>query len=187
MPRGIAEKHDLNTMLLPNTASPLGSIQNPATGANQTLRGNLALVNSPEYHSRYDDSSHYNLFAPSVGLAYQLFRRNVIRAGYTLAYLPNDTGVPSPTITPITVQTTPVLGTLSNPFPADNEWYSSAADRPESRLQRLHSRREHQWASAKCPLSLCTAMELQYPAGAQSKFRVAGRLHGIQRHASETY
>ena len=117
MPRGIAEKHDLNTMLLPNTASPLGSIQNPATGANQTLRGNLALVNSPEYHSRYDDSSHYNLFAPSVGLAYQLFRRNVIRAGYTLAYLPNDTGVPSPTITPITVQTTPVLGTLSNPFP----------------------------------------------------------------------
>ena len=117
MPRGIAEKHDLNTMLLPNTASPLGSIQNPATSANQTLGGNLVLVNSPEYHSRYDDSSHYNLFAPSVGLAYQLFRRNVIRAGYTLAYLPNDTGVPSPTITPITVQTTPVLGTLSNPFP----------------------------------------------------------------------
>ena len=117
MPRGIAEKHDLNTMLLPNTASPLGSIQNPATGANQTLRGNLALVNSPEYNSRFDDSSHYNLFAPSVGLAYQLFKRNVIRAGYTLAYLPYDTGVPSPTITPITVQTTPVLGTLSNPFP----------------------------------------------------------------------
>jgi hypothetical protein len=117
MPRGIAENHDLNTMLLPNVVSPLGSIPNPATGANQTLQGNLVLVNSPQYSSRFDDSSHYNLFAPSVGLAYQLFRHNVMRAGYSLAYLPYDTGVPSPTITPITVQTTPVLGTLSNPFP----------------------------------------------------------------------
>jgi Carboxypeptidase regulatory-like domain len=117
MPRGTAEKHDLNTMLLPDVASPLGSIQNPATGTHQALRGNLALVNSSQYHSRHDDSSHYNLFAPSVGLAYRLFPGNVIRGGYTLAYLPNDTFVPSPTITPITIQTTPVLGTLSNPFP----------------------------------------------------------------------
>jgi len=117
IPGGFAEKHDLNTMLLPDTPSPLGSIVNPVTGSAQALRGNLVLVNSPQYPSRYDDSSHYNLFAPSVGLAYRVLPRIVLRTGYTLAYLPNDTGAPSPTSTPITFATTPVLGTLSNPFP----------------------------------------------------------------------
>lgn len=117
IPGGFAEKHNLNTMLLPNIASPLGSVVNPATGTTQALHGNLALVDSPQYSSRHDDSTHLNLFAPSVGLAYEVLPRTVLRAGYTLAYLPNDTGVPSPTITPITLQITPVLGTLSNPFP----------------------------------------------------------------------
>jgi hypothetical protein len=117
IPGGFAEKHDLNTMLLPNTPSPLGSIINPVTGSTQVLQGNLVLVNSAQYPSRYDDSSHYNLFAPSVGLAYRLFPRTVVRTGYTMAYLPNDTAAPSPTFTPITFATTPVLGTLSNPFP----------------------------------------------------------------------
>jgi Carboxypeptidase regulatory-like domain len=117
IPSGFLEKHDLNTMLLPGAPSPLGSIANPATGGSQALHGNLVLVNSPSYSSRYDDSSHYNLFAPSIGLAYRLFSHTVLRSGYSLAYLPNDTGSPSPTVTPITLQTTPVTGTLSNPFP----------------------------------------------------------------------
>ena len=117
LPRGFLEKHDLNTMLLPNVTSPLGSIVNPATGASQSLHGNLVLVNTPAYPSRYDDASRYNLLAPSVGLAYSLFHNTVLRSGYSLGYLPNDTGSPSPTVTPITLQTTPVTGTLSNPFP----------------------------------------------------------------------
>jgi hypothetical protein len=117
LPRGFLEKHDLNTMLLPNVASPLGSILNPAIGTSQALRGNLVLVNTSAYPSRYDDSNRYDLFAPSLGLAYRLFSHAVLRGGYSLAYLPNDTGSPSPTVTPITLQTTPVTGTLSNPFP----------------------------------------------------------------------
>jgi len=117
MPRGIEEKHNLNTMLLPGIASPLGSILNPVTGANQQLVGDLVLVNSNQYPSRYDDSSHYSLVAPSMGLAYHLLPSTVLRLGYSLGYLPYDTASPSPTVTPITLQTTPVLGTLSNPFP----------------------------------------------------------------------
>ena len=43
LPGGMLEKHDVNTVLLPNVASPLGTIQNPVTGQAQQLKGDLTL------------------------------------------------------------------------------------------------------------------------------------------------
>jgi hypothetical protein len=59
LPGGIIEKHDVNTVFLPDVASPLGTILNPATGSSQVLKGNLALVNTPAYPSRYDDNRQF--------------------------------------------------------------------------------------------------------------------------------
>ena len=120
LPSGEEEKHDRNTVLLPNTASPLGSIRNPVTGATQNLVGDLALVNSPQYSSRYDNTFHKDLFAPSVGVAYRILPGTVIRTGYGIAYLPFDINAPSPSGSPINSATTPVTGTLDNPFPQIN-------------------------------------------------------------------
>jgi hypothetical protein len=120
LPGSFAEKNDLNTVLLMNVVSPLGSIFNPATGANQALNGNLVLVNSPQYPSRYDNSFHSHLFAPNVGLTYRLLTNSVVSAGYSLNYVAYDTGDPSALSTPINSLTTPPTGPLSNPFPQIN-------------------------------------------------------------------
>ena len=120
LPGGQVEKHDRNTVLLPNAASPLGTIVNPVTGAPQTLRGNLALVNSASYSNRADNTFHNHLFAPSVGFAWRALHETVIRAGYGVAYLPYDINMPSPGGSPINSTTTPVTGTLDNPFPQIN-------------------------------------------------------------------
>ena len=122
LPGGVIEKHDVNTVLLPNVASPLGSIQNPATGATQQLKGNLALVNSPDYRSRYDDILHNHLFAPNVGVTARVSPNTVVRGGFGMSFISytNFNGVPSPVSSPITAATTPDTGNLSNPFPQIN-------------------------------------------------------------------
>jgi hypothetical protein len=118
LPGAVSEKHDVNTVLLPNIASPLGSIQNPATGATQQLKGNLALVNSDNYHSRNDDNLHYNLFAPNLGFSLRLLQNTVLRGGYGMSFISyTNGGSPSPTSTPIAAASTPATGLLSNPFP----------------------------------------------------------------------
>jgi Carboxypeptidase regulatory-like domain len=117
LPGGFEEKKNLNTELLPNTASPLGSIANPATGENQVLRGNLALVDTSQYPSRYDNPLHKALIAPNIGMTYRVFTDTVVRAGYGLSYTAYDTGDPSPLDTPINAITAPATGPLSNPFP----------------------------------------------------------------------
>lgn len=117
LPGGFSEKNDLDTVLQPNIASPLGSILNPVTGANQALTGNLVLVNSSQYPSKYDNSSHHHLFAPNLGLTYRLFPKTVIRTGYSLTYVAYDTGDPSALGTPINSRNTVGTGPLSNPFP----------------------------------------------------------------------
>ena len=120
LPGSFAEENDLDTVLLPDVASPLGSIFNPVTNANQTLRGNLVLVASQEYPSRYDNSFHSHLFAPNVGATYRLLHHVVISGGYSLNYVAYDTGDPSALGTPINSLTTPTTGPLSNPFPQLN-------------------------------------------------------------------
>jgi hypothetical protein len=120
IPGTLSEKHNLNTVFLPNLASPLGTILNPATGNSQTLHGNLALVKSPSYASRDDDIQHHHLIAPNVGFALRTVRNTVLRGGYGMSFVSLDSQVPSPTSSPITALTTPALGPLSNPFPQIN-------------------------------------------------------------------
>ncbi len=119
LPGAILEKHDVNTVFLPNIDSPLGSILNPATGAEQQLKGNLALVNSSAYPSRYDDILHKHLFAPNIGFSARVLPKTVLRGGFGMSHISYTafSGVASPYNSPITQATTPAIGPLSNPFP----------------------------------------------------------------------
>jgi hypothetical protein len=101
IPGSYAEADDRNTALLPQ-------LQNP-----------LVLVNSPQYPSRNDLQTHYRLFAPRIGFAYQFLPRMVLRAGYGINFLPQGVGVAGPWESPINSANTdvPFGGTLSDPLP----------------------------------------------------------------------
>ncbi len=128
LPGAVLEKHNVNTVFLPNLASPVGSITNPQTGQSEALHGNLALVASPEYSSRNDDVLHYHLFAPNVGFSVRVLPQTVVRGGFGMSFISyTDPTIPSPYNSPITQRTTPALsanggplGQLSNPFPQLN-------------------------------------------------------------------
>ena len=119
MPTGFSERYDRQTVFLPNAVSPLAS----PTGL--PLTGAMALVNTPQYPSRYNQDFYWHLFAPRLGFAYHLTERTVVRGGYGIFILPND--IASPYLSPIDLTSTPFLGTLngsitpfatlSNPFP----------------------------------------------------------------------
>jgi hypothetical protein len=100
IPGSYTEENDRNTVLLPQLQSP------------------LVLVNSPQYPSRNDLESHYHLFAPRVGIAYQLHNQTVFRAGYGINFLPQGVGAVGPWESPINTAMTnvPFGGTLSNPL-----------------------------------------------------------------------
>ena len=100
IPGFYTEEHDRNTVLLPQ-------LQNP-----------LVLVNSPQYPSRNDLESHYHLFAPRVGFAYQLHNQTVLRAGYGINFLPQGVSEVGPWYSPINTAftSTPFGATLSNPL-----------------------------------------------------------------------
>lgn len=99
-PGSYAERANRNTALLPQLASP------------------LVLVDSTRYPRGNDLESHDHLFAPRVGLAYQLAPRTVIRAAYGINYLPQGVAVAGPWDSPINSATTsvPFGGTLSDPL-----------------------------------------------------------------------
>lgn len=101
IPGGFTEKHDKNTVLLPQLENP------------------LVLVHSTAYPSRSDLDSHLDLFSPRVGIAYQPLSGTSIRAGYSLAYLPVDTVFSAgPNASPINAPITFVVpgSPLSNPL-----------------------------------------------------------------------
>src|SRR5271165_3058508 len=100
IPGSYTEENDRNTVLLPQ-------LQNP-----------LVLVNSPPYPSSNDLESHYHLFAPRVGIAYQLHSQTVLRAGYGINFLPQGVSNVGPWESPINTAMTnvPFGGTLSNPL-----------------------------------------------------------------------
>lgn len=124
-PGSYSEANNLDTELLPNAPSPLGSIFNPVTGMNQTLRGNLVLVDSPEYPSRREESLHWLLFSPRVGFAYRASEKTVVRSGYGISYLPAEMTADGPQSSPVNsagttlvnVPGTTPISTVSNPFP----------------------------------------------------------------------
>lgn len=114
LPGSEGEKHDNDTVFLPDATDPLSTV----TGLN--LKGQLGLVNSAQYGSRYETKLHYDLFAPRVGFAWQLRNNTVLRGGYGITYLPLENWIGyGPETSPINANTT-YLGTnatLSNPFP----------------------------------------------------------------------
>jgi hypothetical protein len=101
-PGAFAENHDDNTVFLPNTIDPTAYLAVSAVGAttNYALanqKGLLALVNSSDYPSRYDQQLKWNLFSPRVGFAYRVTNKTVIKSGFGMSLLPsNASGSQSP-------------------------------------------------------------------------------------------
>src|SRR3984957_5830816 len=100
IPGSYTEGADRNTALLPPLSNP------------------IVLIHSPQYPSRNDLNDHYRLFAPRVGLAFQIRPLTVLRAAYGINFLPQGTGVAGPWESPINLATTdvPFGGTLSDPL-----------------------------------------------------------------------
>jgi hypothetical protein len=81
------------------------NIPNPgaiSTATGQTLNGAYSALGTCSYCVGYNRADiHWKHFGPSIGLAYQLNQKTVIRSGYSLSFLPGgaynygDTGVPS--------------------------------------------------------------------------------------------
>lgn len=79
------ERYDRLTTLQPN--EPDAELSR-LTGLN--LRGRIALVDTPESPGRNITRTGY-LWSPRFGIAYRLSERTVIRGGYGIFWLPNDT------------------------------------------------------------------------------------------------
>jgi len=118
-PGSYSEVNDWNTVLEPNAASPLGTINNTATGQQEALTGNLAFVNSPQYSSRREEQLHWLLFSPRVGLAYRLTDNTVIRSGYGISYLPSTLSQDGPNSNSINTERTSVANTDVTPGPTN--------------------------------------------------------------------
>lgn len=101
MPGGFTEKRNFNAILLPQLANP------------------LQLVASSAYPSRSDLEPHRTLFSPRIGLAYKAAPTTTVRAGYSLAFLPQDLDfIEAPFESAINAATTFVApgALLSNPL-----------------------------------------------------------------------
>jgi hypothetical protein len=113
------ERHDRQTVFLPNETNPLAG----PTGLN--LPGNVVLVNTPAYPHRTNLLPHYDLFSPRLGLAYRLTNSFIIRSGFSILYAPtaNLQQDAQPYQAPINLAFTILNGTteptnsFSNPFP----------------------------------------------------------------------
>ncbi len=79
LPGIMAERKNRATVELPDTTATING--SPAYGT-------LALTNSSAYSSRGVNIAKNNLLAPRLGVAYRLNNNTVIRAGYSIAYLP---------------------------------------------------------------------------------------------------
>jgi outer membrane receptor protein involved in Fe transport len=119
-PSVFSEANNNDTVFLPNQPSPLGSILNSVTGQTQQLMGNVALVGSQAWHSQREDSLHWKLFSPRLGLAYRVTDKTVLRAAYGISYPPSTLSQDGPNLSPVNLAPTTVTNgsaTVANPFP----------------------------------------------------------------------
>jgi len=115
LPGFLAERKNRGTVALPESSATVNGVN---------TYGILALVNSPTYPGRGVTSAKNNLLSPRLGIAYRLNNNTVIRAGYSLAYLPIElNGQMNATTSPVNVATTTVnnnattiTSTASNPL-----------------------------------------------------------------------
>jgi hypothetical protein len=110
---------DNNAVLMPNAASPLGSIANPATGGSEVLTGILAPVNSPQYGSHAQTQLHLHLFEPRLGLNYEIDPQTSFHAGFGISHPCIDCGsyTTSPSASSVNSASTVDSTSLSNPYP----------------------------------------------------------------------
>ena len=122
LPGPWTERYDRMTVFLTEATSPLAG----PTGL--PIKGKVALVNSDDRSSRYNEDRHWKLFAPRVGFSYRLTDKTVVRGGYGIFYLPNDVAfATAPNNSPVNALATQWVTTidggvtpvdrLSNPFP----------------------------------------------------------------------
>jgi outer membrane receptor protein involved in Fe transport len=118
-PSTFSEANNNDTVFLPNQPSPLGSFLNPVTGQTQQIMGNVALVNSPQWHSQREDYLHWKLFSPRVGLAYRVTEKTVLRGAYGISYPPSTLSQDGPNLSPINAAQGGggPTATVANPFP----------------------------------------------------------------------
>jgi hypothetical protein len=127
-PGAFSEEHNLDSVLQPNAAVTIGGVSsytNPVTGATVPLTGGTALLGSSQYSGTRDEMLHWLLFAPRVGLDYQITPKTVFRLGYGISYLPPDLAQEGPQLNPINRANTtyantvgdPLIATVDNPLP----------------------------------------------------------------------
>ncbi len=126
-PGAFSEEHNIDAVFLPNAPLTIGGISsytNPL-GATVKLKGTAALVASPLYPSRREESLHWDTFSPRVGFAYRFGAQSVIRAGYGISYFPAVLDQTGPQLSSLTRSATnnvnsvgqPIGATVGNPFP----------------------------------------------------------------------
>lgn len=122
-PGSFYERHNRLNVLLPDAVDPL------STTTGLPLTGQVALVNTPRYPGRTEQTIRWHFFNPRVGFAFQASPTTVVRGGYGISLLPNDAGFAgapynSPVNTAVTNLTASLNGgitpfaTLSNPYPS---------------------------------------------------------------------
>ena len=121
-PGAFTERTNRATVFLPQAVSPL------AAPSGLPLKGNYALVASPQWSDRTNTQLHWNLFAPRVGFAYRYGQRTAIRGGFGMFFPPIGYNLDlAPGQSPVNSATTNWLAsldggitpydTLHNPFP----------------------------------------------------------------------
>jgi hypothetical protein len=100
-PDSYSEVNNNDTVLLTNLATSLPNFTNPVTGASSPTVGGLALVASPQYPSRREESLHWKLFSPREGFDYRVDSKDVVRGGYGIAFLPAEFTADGPGGSPI--------------------------------------------------------------------------------------
>lgn len=126
-PGAFSEEHNIDAVFLPNASLSIGGISsytNPL-GSSVPLKGVAALVASPLYPSRREESLHWKTFSPRVGLAYRFDMKSVIRAGYGISFFPAVMDQTGPQLSSLTRSATnnvntvneAIGATVANPFP----------------------------------------------------------------------
>jgi outer membrane receptor protein involved in Fe transport len=126
-PGAYSEEHNIDAVFLPKAPLSIGGLSsytNPL-GVSVPLMGSAALVASPLYPSRREESLHWKTFSPRVGLAYRTDSSSVIRAGYGISFFPAALDQDGPQLSSLTRSATnnvntvgqPIGAAVGNPFP----------------------------------------------------------------------
>jgi hypothetical protein len=88
LPMSYTERFDRIALFNPSATNPLAQ----TTGL--PLKGAVDYVNTAANPDRSVYNPHFKLFGPRLGLAYRMTPSTVFRAGYAIAYTPNDNNQP---------------------------------------------------------------------------------------------